>query len=149
MMSRISNCLVRPSYISLQTALSFHGLIPEGVYIHTSVATRKTIRYETTWGSFVYRSIKPQLYFGYHADHTSGIPVLMATPEKAILDFLYLSPNLNSVADINGLCINRDMFENIVDSKTLQAYTACFESATMEKRVKLLHKSLNHATLPE
>jgi predicted transcriptional regulator of viral defense system len=143
--TRISNCLVRPSYISLQTALSFHGLIPEGVYTFTSVTTRKTMRYETAWGNFVYRSVKPQLFFGYHADHTREIPVLMAEPEKAILDFLYLSPTLHSVADLNSLRINRDLFDRIIDPVKLQSYATCFESATLKRRLSLLNKSLRHA----
>ena len=39
---RISNCICHPSYLSLSTALSWHGLIPEAVYTQQAVTTRKT-----------------------------------------------------------------------------------------------------------
>ncbi len=145
LMTRISNCLVRPSYISLQTALSFHGLIPEGVYTFIAVTPRKTIRYETAYGNFVYRTIKPPLYFGYHVNHAQGVPVLIAEPEKAILDFLYLGSTLNTIADMDALRINRETFDNLIDPHKLQSYAACFESATLERRLKLLQKSFHNA----
>lgn len=145
LLSKISNSLIRPSYISLQTALSFHGLIPEGVYSFTAVTTRKTTNYETGYGNFIYRTLKPQLYFGYHVDRANGLPVLMAEPEKAILDFLYLSATLNTVKDMEALRINSETFETIVNRQKLLSYAVCFESATLNRRLKLLIKSLHHA----
>lgn len=64
--NRISNCLYRPSYISLESALSHYNFIPEGVYTIQNISTRKTILYETPIGSFQYRNIKPGVFFGYH-----------------------------------------------------------------------------------
>ena len=66
---RISNCLHRPSYISLESALSHYGLIPEAVYSVQNITTKKTIAYETIAGTFNYRSIKAQLFFGYEVDN--------------------------------------------------------------------------------
>ena len=41
----VANKIYSPSYISLETALSYYGLIPESVYALTSVSTRKTISF--------------------------------------------------------------------------------------------------------
>jgi len=79
-----------PSYISLQTALFHHGLvsqIPEVVY---SVTTAKTRRYQTPIGTFSIHHLEPEFFFGFEVN--SSHDVKMATPEKALIDVLYLSP---------------------------------------------------------
>lgn len=142
---RISNCLCRPSYVSLESALSHHGLIPEAVFSVQNITTRKTISYETVSGKFVYRSIKPNLYFGYEVDKSQSIPVLIASPEKAILDFLYLNHQINTIKDIEGLRLNLTTFNEIIDNSRLTSYAKCFESNTLNKRIKLLNKINDHA----
>ncbi|MEI6596156.1 MAG: hypothetical protein WCO28_11385 [Bacteroidota bacterium] len=143
--NRISNCLYRPSYISLESALSHYNLIPEGVYTIQNITTRKTILYETAIGSFQYRNIKPAVFFGYHVDRSNSLPVLMADPEKAILDFLYLTPRIKTMADIEGLRLNSDELNNNIDWGKLEKYAACFESTVLNKRIDLLKKLKSHA----
>lgn len=142
---RISNCLHRPSYVSLESALSHYGLIPEAVYSVQNITTRKTITYETVAGTFNYRSIKAHLFFGYQVDNSQTIPVLIASPEKAILDYLYLNHQINTTEDIEGLRLNLTTFNEIINNDRLTSYAKCFESKTLNKRVKLLKKILNHA----
>lgn len=144
---RISNCLHRPSYVSLESALSHHGLIPEAVYSITNITTKKTVAHETPIGTFHYSSIKPALYFGYYADRTQSIPILIAEPEKAILDYLYLGSRLNTIADLEGLRLNKTIFENNIDQDKLNRYANCFESATLNRRLKLLKQSLSHVDI--
>jgi hypothetical protein len=55
----------QPAYLSLETVLSYHGLIPEGVYTLTCVSPRKTQEYYTPIGTFCYKRLLPRLYFGY------------------------------------------------------------------------------------
>jgi predicted transcriptional regulator of viral defense system len=136
---RISNCLYRPSYVSLESALSYYNLIPEGVYTIQNITTRKTTLYETNVGSFQYRNVKPHLFFGYHASRINILPILMAEPEKGILDFLYLNPRINSMADMKGLRFNITEL-NSIDWEKLDKYAAYFESATLNKRISLLKK---------
>lgn len=143
---RIANCLHRPSYVSLESALSHHNLIPEGVYTVQNITSRKTILYETIAGSFQYRSIKPSLFFGYRADRSNVLPVLIAEPEKAILDLLYLN-RINNMADMEGLRLNTAELNNHVDWEKLMKYAACFESATLNKRVALLKKLKTYADI--
>jgi len=79
-----------PSYVSLQSALFFHGMvsqIPTVVYI-ASLAQTRTVR--TSLGTFSIHRLAPTFFGGYETVKTSG--VRLATPEKALLDTLYLAP---------------------------------------------------------
>lgn len=144
---RIGNRLYRPSYISLESALSHYNLIPEAVFSLQSVSTRRTMVYDTVAGSFHYRSLKAELFFGYSAERNDTMPVLLANPEKAILDYFYLHSGLNRVEDIEGLRLNMDAIRSIIDWDKLEKYSACFESAVLNKRVRILQKLSDHANI--
>jgi predicted transcriptional regulator of viral defense system len=60
-----ANKLYSPSYISLESALSYYNLIPEGVFTTVSITTRNTTVFSSPVGRFSYRNVKTQLYFGY------------------------------------------------------------------------------------
>src|ERR1035437_10150044 len=60
-----ANRIYRPSYISLHTALSFYGIIPEAVVQITSVTSLKTASFTNDFGEYSYKSIKENLMFGY------------------------------------------------------------------------------------
>jgi hypothetical protein len=145
--NRISNCLHRPSYISLESALSHYGLIPEAVYSVQNITTKKTIAYETIAGTFNYRNIKAQLFFGYEVDNSQTIPLLIASPEKAILDYLYLNHQLNTIEDIEGLRLNLTTFNETINKNRLTSYAACFDSKTLNKRLNLLNKINKYANI--
>jgi predicted transcriptional regulator of viral defense system len=61
----VANRLVRGSYVSLQSALSYHGLIPEGVTTVTNVTTGRPGVFETALGRFEFRHIKPPFLQGF------------------------------------------------------------------------------------
>lgn len=86
----LANQIYDPSYVSLESALSFHGMIPEGVAQVTSVSTRKTARFSNTLGTFVYSNIKENLLWGYKQHRLGKVTALIATPEKALMDLVYL-----------------------------------------------------------
>jgi predicted transcriptional regulator of viral defense system len=83
----VANKLYEPSYISLEYGLSFYGLIPEVAFQVTSITTRKTKQFKNKLGSFIYKHIKKELYFGFR--YSEGI--LIAEPEKCLLDYFYLN----------------------------------------------------------
>ncbi len=88
-----ANHISSPSYVSLQSALAHYGLIPEHVPVVTSVTTSRPGRWSTGLGEFSYRHIKTGLFHGYRmTDMGGGQHALIATPEKALLDLLYLDP---------------------------------------------------------
>lgn len=80
-----------PSYLSLEKALEYHGLIPEGVAVYTSVTSRRPITLKTPLGEYSYRHLKRELFWGYERLAAGGGEVFMALPEKAALDFFYLN----------------------------------------------------------
>jgi len=93
----VANRLVPGSYVSLQSALGRYGLIPESVPVTTSVTVGRPGRWETPLGTFDYRHIRRELLSGFRrtpvASHQEA---LLATPEKALLDLIYLEPEGDS-----------------------------------------------------
>jgi len=92
----VANHLYRPSYISLETALSYYGLIPERVYSVRSVCTKLYKNYETPLGNFEYIKV-PENYFqiGIQQEIVDNqYAFLIATPTKAICDMIVATPNL-------------------------------------------------------
>lgn len=85
----IANYLYQPSYLSLETALSFYGMIPEVVYDIISITTKKTTFFSFNGKNFHYHKIKRDLYFGYDLISINNQKVYLATYEKAILDYGY------------------------------------------------------------
>ena len=83
----LANLIYGPSYVSLDYALSYHGLIPERVEDVTSVTTGKARRFQTPFGVFTYR---PQPLDRYASGLTLAgeLPgrYLIASPEKALVD---------------------------------------------------------------
>ena len=89
----VANRLLRGSYVSLQSALAYHGLIPETVPVTTSVTTLRPARWDTPLGAYEYRHVKRQLFFGYQLTAVGvGQQAFIATPEKALLDLVHLQP---------------------------------------------------------
>jgi len=79
-----------PSYISLHTALYFHGLISQIPDITYAVSIARTRRFRTQLGDVSIHHIQPDFFTGYTIINEKQIK--MATPEKALIDFLYLKP---------------------------------------------------------
>jgi len=88
----ISNQLYSPSYVSLEYALNYYGLIPERVSDLTGITTKKTLRLKNEVGTFIYQHIKPRAFRGFKAlKDEAGLIFFIAEPEKAVVDFFYLN----------------------------------------------------------
>ncbi len=85
----MANKIYAPSYVSLEFALSYHGVIPETVYEITSVAVKATRRFETLGKIFSYRKIKKSAFTGYEIQKQKGFSFIIADPEKAFVDSNY------------------------------------------------------------
>jgi len=79
-----------PSYVSLQSALYYHGMISQIPAIIYAVSISRTKKYDTPLGVVSVNHVKPSFFFGFES-MGRGI-AKMATPEKALIDYLYLSP---------------------------------------------------------
>lgn len=141
--SLLANKLREPSYISLEYALNFYGLIPETVFMFTSITTKKTASFETVIGSFSYQSVKKSLFFGYVLLGQEKSKYKLAEPEKAILDFLYLRSDIINGDDIENLRINADIYRELINTDKLHQYLAIFKLSTLEKKVALLEEYIN------
>ena len=88
----VANQLYSPSYVSLEYALNYYGLIPDRVSDVTSVTTKKTKRFRNEIGNFIYQHVKPKAFKGFKGlkDET-GLVFFIADPEKALADFCYLN----------------------------------------------------------
>lgn len=86
----IANKIYRPSYISLETALSYYGIIPETVYSITSVTSKPTREFDALGMSFMYTRIKQATFRGYITQKEDDYAYFIAEPEKALADYLYL-----------------------------------------------------------
>ena len=88
----LANKIYFPSYVSLESALSYHGLIPEAVYVTTSVCEqRKKKLFKTPFGEFSYDYIPSSPFFmGVDSVSTESSTILMANPVKALFDLLYV-----------------------------------------------------------
>ena len=87
----IASVLKTPSYISLEKALEYYNLIPEAVHVYTSVTSKRAGKYVSKFGTFDYRHIKTSLFWGYRSIELNGQVAFIAEPEKALLDFFYLT----------------------------------------------------------
>ncbi len=139
----IANKIYPPSYISLESALSYYGFIPETTLQITSISTRKTNIFDTQFGVFSYKSVKSSLYFGYEILQNNGRSIQFANPEKCILDYLYLHSAISNIQDFEGLRLNREMIKSRIDKDLMNKYLNQFDSLELRGRYNLLVKYLN------
>ena len=100
----VANRLHPASYVSLQSALAYYGMIPESVPLTTSVSTLRPINYQTPLGDFAYQHIQVNWFHGYRWVSVGRDQwAFIATPEKALLDLVYLQPGGDTTAYLRSL----------------------------------------------
>lgn len=134
-----ANKIYNPSYISFECALSFYGIIPEGVFMMTSATSLKTAIFNTPNGKFQYKKIKSNLFFGYKIINLDKYSFKIAELEKVILDMLYLNESLDSIESFESLRWNKEELKKINFEK-LSNYQLLFYSNALNKRVNHLMK---------
>lgn len=83
----IANFIIQPSYISFESALSFHGILSQFPYSITSATTERSKKIELDNKTFEYTKIDNRLFNGYIKENS----FLIASKEKALFDYLYLA----------------------------------------------------------
>ena len=131
----VANRLQRASYVSLQSALAFYGLIPETVNITINVTAGRPERLVTPLGIFEFRHIQSKLLYGYQMTDLGGQNALVATPEKALLDLVYLQPGGESAKYINELRLQNLDHLNL---DGLKRQTAVYDSPKMRAAAKVI-----------
>lgn len=92
----ISNHLLSPSYVSMQTALRHYGIIPEAVYTIQAMTFKAAKTFTTPIGTFCYTHISEEAFhIGVTQIKENNVVYLMATPEKALCDLIASQPGIN------------------------------------------------------
>jgi predicted transcriptional regulator of viral defense system len=135
----LASILEKPSYISMEKALEYHGLIPEGVPVYTSVTTKRPCRHISPAGTFDYRHINSRLFWGYYSITVRGQTAFMASCEKALLDLIYLKGMKISVEFLEEMRL-----QNIekIDPEILGRYAAKFLKPGMVRAARLITEYL-------
>jgi hypothetical protein len=137
---QLANFLYGPSYVSMEWALSFYGMIPEKVYTVTSMTLGRNKEYHTPIGDFSYFQLPARCYsVGVTQKETPGFlgGFLIASPEKALSDMVFKT------------CKNLDkdqLKEELIESKRIDPM--CFldlNKELLEEIAKCYHvKSINY-----
>ena len=109
----VAGRLVLGSYVSLQSALAWHDLIPEHVPVTTSVTSSRPGVWKTPLGVFEYRHLRWARGGAYLAlEVAAGQPACVARPEQALLDLIYLRHGDDLPAHLSGLRLqNLDLLD--------------------------------------
>lgn len=138
-MFMLANRIYAPSYVSRESALAHHHIIPESVLSVTSVSARKTNLFESPLGRFVYTSIKSELMFGYRiVAYDKNIKFKIANLEKAVLDYLYWNSNIRSSDDFEGLRWNKQELSSLKDNPIFEKYLRIFDNQALTSRAAAL-----------
>ncbi|MCR4662206.1 MAG: hypothetical protein K5765_09465 [Clostridia bacterium] len=116
----LADPIYSPSYISFETALAYHNLIPERVYMIKNATFRKykTKEYKTIFGTYSYQDV-PSRAFPYGVDIVSvdGYMYRMANKEKALLDTLYATSPISNMKEMREyLFENMRINESVLDT---------------------------------
>lgn len=143
----IANHLRGPSYISLESALSYHGMIPERVYEISSVTLKKSKTYTTPVGRFSYRQLAAPYYsFGIKSISLDSQQVaLIASPEKALCDKIVLTSGVlfRSIGQVQDFLLeDMRMDEEILSRLDLAVIRSWIEDAPKKNSLTMLVKML-------
>jgi predicted transcriptional regulator of viral defense system len=134
----VANSLRKNSYVSLQSALAFHGMIPEYVPVCTSVTTGRSEQLETALGVYAYRRISSEYFFGCgQQEVASNQHAFVASPEKALLDLVYLTPGGGKIAYLREL---RLQHTEAIDRETLGTMADRIGKPKLKSAVKIVRQ---------
>lgn len=143
----IANHLRGPSYVSLESALSYWNMIPERAYEISSVTIKTSKLYKTPVGRFSYRQLKTP-YYSYgikNIRHSSKQSILVASPEKALCDKIVLTPkiHLRSITQTQDFLMEDLRMDSEVlstlDTKVMESW---IENAPKKSSLEMLIKTL-------
>jgi predicted transcriptional regulator of viral defense system len=120
----VANRMVPGSYVSCQSALSYYSLIPEYTPSVVSVCSSRPRTWDTPLGTFIFRHVQRKYLFGYGLREVSDTQqVVIAAPEKALLDLIYLTPGGDSEEYIQSLRLqNLDQLEEVELEKYAEGF---------------------------
>lgn len=142
----IASKLRYPSYLSLAYILAKNNILTEAVYAITSITVKTKRSYQNQIGSFLYSSIKTELFVGYEQKTYRENNYFTATLAKALFDWFYLRKNLGvdlKEEILEGLRINWENF-SLSDFQEFKKYVELSKSNKMAKIAQILAKEVYH-----
>lgn len=144
----VANHIYSPSYISLQTALRWYGLIPERVFRIQSMTVKHSRRFENSLGVFDYTCVpRNYFYIGIRQEQTEYGSFIIASPEKALCDLIISTSGVSlryvSQARVfleEDLRLNMEAFLNLDKNIFIQCAKAGRKARSIETIIKLLDR---------
>ncbi len=131
----VANALKKGSYVSLQSAMAFHGIIPEHVPVVTSVGPGRPETVRNPLGAFQFNHVAAGLLFGYARLEVAPRQfAFVASPEKALLDLVYLTTGADSPDYIRELRLQN------VDAMSVEALRELARRSGKEKLVRAANR---------
>jgi len=142
----IANTVVQPSYLSLEWALGFYGLIPEAVFNPTSITTARGIEFTAKGKGYFYHHVQPAFFAGYEKVERGGDVFIIAGPEKALLDKMYIAMRIGkfSIDWLKGLrlqnlnILDEDKLRGLATLVSKPGFAAAVDAAAAYIRENLL-----------
>lgn len=138
---QIANLLYGPSYISLEYALSFYGIIPEATFVYTSMTLGRAKQFHTEIGTFRYHHLSQERYdVGLdHKENRFG-GFFIASPEKALADLIFqTSQNMTKEA----------LFIDLTESRRIEISTLKELDINLMKQIASVYRSKAIKTLAD
>ncbi len=145
---QVANFIMEPSYVSLESALSFYGLIPEAVYTTTSVTTKSSLEQKTPVGHFSFAYLKTEYFnFGFYRYKKGDDRFLIATPLKALIDYIVLmNKHYKTVEELEeDIRFDFDEFrgyKNFVNKEKINEMLNVYKSYRLQVILKDIRKRL-------
>ena len=135
-----------PSYISLESALSWHGWIPEAVHAITSASFKKSKEFATPLGIFSYERVPQEVFYAEveRLTDASGNVFLMATPLKALADYVYVHRKdwTGIEPPVSSLRIEPEELDQVT-ADAIEALVRNYSNSRVKRFLEGLRKDLN------
>jgi predicted transcriptional regulator of viral defense system len=144
----LAQLIYGPSYISLESALSYHGWIPEAVYTVTSVSMKKSKEFETLLGRFSFSRIPLKVFYSKVeriSDEQTGVSFFMARPMKALADYVYVYKKswLSLEPAVKSLRIEKEQLEKVT-AKELNLISQNYKNRRVRQFIEAVKKDLGY-----
>jgi hypothetical protein len=143
----IANHLYGPSYVSLQTALSFYKLIPERVHVVSSMTIKRSRSFSTPLGNFEYIGVSNEYFtIGIRQEIVNNeYAFLIASPEKALCDLIVQTAGLRlQSAKKMRIYLEEDMRidVSVIEHYNIEIIKECISVSKKKRELTLLYKLL-------
>jgi len=143
----LANHIYGPSYVSMETALAYYGLIPERVYEMASMTTKLSKSFHTPVGTFTYTHLPlPYYAFGINMIKLSETQrAIIASPEKALCDKIIATSGIQLRSTVQAtayLLEDLRLDESALKSLELPVIRTWLDDAPKKDSLQILIKTL-------